>query len=381
MRDAWFIARMDIAHIFKSKETLVWLFVMPIVFFWFIGSMTAGMGGSSDGESKTPLELWTRGEEGLLVERVVKRLEDNGYAVERVSERERLDGKRRLLLPEDFSARAAAGETATFRFERVGKGLGAEIDQVKISRAVYGVLADLAATAEAGVEPGAEAFADLDAKPQNLTVEVTSAGESKRIPTGYEQAVPGIMVMFTMIVLLTGGAVLLLIERREGLLVRLTATPISRRDIVLGKWISRIALGFIQITFAMAAGTLLFDVRWGSDLPMVLVVLVAWAGLCASGAMLLGSLARTEGQVIGIGVLTSNVLAALGGCWWPIEITPSWMQAVARVLPTGQAMDALHRLVVFEHGAASALPHVAVLVVLTAIVGRLATRAFRFEMS
>jgi len=51
-------------------------------------------------------------------------------------------------------------------------------------------------------------------------------------------------------------------------------------------------------------------------------VLAPWAALCSGLALVLSSIARTEGQVVGIGVLASNLLAALGGCWWPIEIAP-----------------------------------------------------------
>lgn len=61
----------------------------------------------------------------------------------------------------------------------------------------------------------------------------------------------------------------------------------------------------------------------------------------------------TQKQAVGLGVLTANVLAALGGCWWLIEITPEWMQLLQKFLPTGWVMDAIHRLVSFEAGAAS----------------------------
>jgi ABC-2 type transport system permease protein len=138
-------------------------------------------------------------------------------------------------------------------------------------------------------------------------------------------------------------------------------------------------LSFVQIGFAMLAGSLFFGMRWGPDLPMVVLVLVGWGGLCASLALLLGSLASTEGQAITIGVLTGNALGALGGCWWPIEIAPSWMQSLAICLPSGWAMDAMHRLISFRSGAASAVPHVCVLFASTLLVGAVAVRRFRFQ--
>jgi ABC-type multidrug transport system permease subunit len=80
-----------------------------------------------------------------------------------------------------------------------------------------------------------------------------------------------------------------------------------------------------------------------------------------------------------VGILTTMVLAALGGCWWPIEITPDWMQTLARLLPTGWAMDAMHKLINFGDPAASALPHVATMAIGALVVGWLGTKWFRYQ--
>ena len=83
--------------------------------------------------------------------------------------------------------------------------------------------------------------------------------------------------------------------------------------------------------------------------------------------------------VSGLGVLAANVLAALGGCWWPIEVTPPWMQGLQNFLPTGWTMDALHKLISFEAGALSAVPYVLTLLLASAVVAAVAVRSFRYE--
>ena len=285
---------------------------------------------------------------------------------------------RRLTVPEDLTARLLAGDQVELGFVRRGGGLGSDFDGIRIQRAVYTTLADLVTLAQEG-EVDEAALARLNDAPRPLTLEVRQAGERRRIPSGFEQAVPGTMVMFTLLVMLTSGAVLLVIERREGLLRRLAATPLSRGSVVLGKWGGKLTLGLIQISFALLAGRLLFGFDWGPQLPMVLLVLLVYAALVAALGVLLGSLARTEGQAIALGVISANLLAGLGGCWWPIEVTPQWMQAFSLALPTGMAMDALHRLVSFARPASSALPHLAVLALLALVAGWLAARFFRYE--
>lgn len=112
---------------------------------------------------------------------------------------------------------------------------------------------------------------------------------------------------------------------------------------------------------------------------MVLAVLLGWGAFNASLAMVLGNLARTEAQASGIGVLATLVLSALGGAWWPIEIAPEWMQQLALVLPTGRAMDAMHKLVNFAYPANVVIPHLAGLLGSALALGWLGTKTFRYE--
>ena len=63
----------------------------------------------------------------------------------------------------------------------------------------------------------------------------------------------------------------------------------------------------------------------------------------------------------------------------PIEVTPQWMQTIQKFTPTGWTMDALHKLISFQSGAASAMPQVAILVVATIVTATLAVRKFQYE--
>jgi ABC-type multidrug transport system permease subunit len=244
---------------------------------------------------------------------------------------------------------------------------------------VYSVLADVVAAARSEHGFGAAGLAAVDAAPRNLTLVVMPAGNRKTIPSGFAQAVPGILVMFTLLVLMTSGATLIFNERQQGLLRRLAATPISRVELVTGKWLGKSVLGFIQVGFAMLAGVVLFKMDWGPDLWLVFWVLALWAMLCASIGLWLGSVGRSEGQVSGVGVLSANLLAGLGGCWWPIEIAPQWMQSLQKLLPTGWVMDALHQVVNFQSGFEAVAPHLLALTISTLLVAGLAVRYFQYE--
>ncbi|HEV8113289.1 MAG TPA: ABC transporter permease [Planctomycetota bacterium] len=378
IRDAVFIARNELSQTLRQRETIVWIFLMPIVFFYFIGTVTGGFGGG--GDRKTPIAVRAGEDGGFLSAEIERRLSERGYAVTRVEDDAAFaKAARRIEIPARLTATVLGGTPAHVRFHGGEEGLDGDFDALKVRRAVYTVLADLVATSDGGKTPGRDDFAALAQRPRALTLAATSAGKRVDPPVGFEQTIPGTMTMFTLIVLLTSGAVRLAIERRDGQLRRLASTPISRGDIVLGKWAGRLGLGLVQIAVAMVTGVVLFRMHWGSAFPMVCVVMFAWASLAASLSLVLGSIARTDGQAIAIGVLTSNVLAALGGCWWPIEITPPFMQKLAGFLPTGWTMHALHGLVSFRAGWASAVPDVIALAVGALVAGWIAARLFRFQ--
>lgn len=378
-RDALFVGTKDLQYLLREKQTVVWLFGMPILFFYFIGTVTRDFGPSPMARHRLAVEV--PDDAGYLAAELVQRLDQAGYAVEQVTPDQATPvNRRRVVVPSGYTETVAAGERAELALVRPSPdSSSATFDRARILRAATTLWLDVQAIRAEGSEPGPETLAELAARPRALTLDVRLAGDRPTWPAGYEQSIPGIMVMFTLLTMLSAGATLLVTERVQGLLRRLAATPISRGAVVFGKWGGKLALGFLQLGFAVAIASFLFAMDWGPHLGTVLVVLLAWAGFCASLGMLFGCLLRTPGQVQGMGVLITNVLAALGGCWWPIEVTPEWMQSLQKALPTGWAMDAMHRLISFQQAPSSVVPHVTALLVGTLVFGALAARRFRYQ--
>jgi ABC-type multidrug transport system permease subunit len=286
----------------------------------------------------------------------------------------------RLALPPDFTQRVLDGPPVDVDLAYTGQDIFFDFHRVRVGRVVHSILGDLIVLSKTHRAPGPDDFAGLAARPAKLVVRTETAGRPKRIILGFQQSVPGFIVMFTLMVSFNAGAVLLVAERRLGLLRRLASTPISIGSVVTGKLLSRVALGAIQVACAMLTGKYAFGVFWGgSEFWAVLLLLAVYIVWCAAVALLGGTLVRTESHALAIGIISANLLAALGGCWWPIEITPPWMQQLALLLPTGWAMNGLHKLLSYGDPPASILPHLAAFLVTGALAGWLAARRFRFE--
>jgi ABC-type multidrug transport system permease subunit len=185
------------------------------------------------------------------------------------------------------------------------------------------------------------------------------------------------LLILALLVLTTAGAHQLVIEREQGLIARLSASPLSGRTIVLGKWLGRISVGLLQIACGAAAGSLLFPMDWGPNPFAVALVLATYAAFCASAGLWLGSIARTSAQAMTLGVVGTNLVAGLGGAWFPLEIAPAWMRPAEVLLPTGWAMDALHRLIWYQRDASSVALHLAAMVLAAIALAWLAARRLR----
>src|SRR5262249_43362511 len=133
-------------------------------------------------------------------------------------------------------------------------------------------------------------------------------------------------------------------ERRQGTLKRLRAAPLTRRQILLGKFAPCFLLSLVQGLVLLGAGKLVFGMNWGSQ-PLWLFAGVFTTSLAAMGlAVLIASVARTENQVAIYGSLLVLVLALIGGCLMPRELMPESMKQVSRVTPHAWALDAYAQL-------------------------------------
>src|SRR5262245_25428413 len=216
LRSAWFLAQNDLKHMLRARETLLWTFVMPVVFFFFIGSITKNF-GSRGANGRDPLVVEKGTNAGFLAGALESHLGEAGFRVVLPDAVAPNDKTPRLAIPAAFTDSVLAGHKVKVTLTRNGEAdEQSDYDRFRLQRAVFSLLGTLVAAGEVG-RPTPEGIAIVSAAPKTVRLDVKSAGQRRVPPTGFEQAVPGTMVMFTLTLLLTSGAVLLMIERKEGL--------------------------------------------------------------------------------------------------------------------------------------------------------------------
>jgi ABC-type multidrug transport system permease subunit len=174
--------------------------------------------------------------------------------------------------------------------------------------------------------------------------ESEGTGMLKRGALRYQILVPSYTVMFAFFLVLTVGW-LFVAERRQGTLKRLRAAPLTRAEIILGKFIPCFVLSVVQGLFLMVAGKLVFGMSWGPE-PWWLLLVILTTSLAAMGlALFVAALARTETQVSIYGTLLVLVLAGISGCLMgDYTLMPEQMQELSRITPHAWALAAYRQL-------------------------------------
>ncbi|MCC6849722.1 MAG: ABC transporter permease [Deltaproteobacteria bacterium] len=192
-------------------------------------------------------------------------------------------------------------------------------------------------------------------------VERSVTGAPERLNT-FDQNVPGFSVTFLLLGMLLGVSLGLLDERDWGTLARLRTMPVALDVALLAKLVTRFVVGCVQMTLLLIAGRLCFGISLGPE-PWALAL--PTAGIVFAGTafgLVVAGLAYSREAVLPLGSIAIVTMAAVGGCWWPIDLEPRWMQRVALAFPTTWAMAAYNDLMIRRQPLAAALLPTGVLI-------------------
>lgn len=139
-------------------------------------------------------------------------------------------------------------------------------------------------------------------------------------------------------------------ERKNQTLERLLTNGVLRESIIFGKFLMGAYRGVMQVVVLWGVGIVAFGIDLGSSPLAVILVSLAIVFTSSAFGVMLAALVRTAEGASSAGVLASLVLAPLGGSWWPLFITPDWMQALGKLTPHGWANTAFNNLMLFDAG-------------------------------
>lgn len=155
---------------------------------------------------------------------------------------------------------------------------------------------------------------------------------------------PGIIV-FGILILIPTSARIMVSDKEKGFLSRLLTTPARPLDFISGYSLCLVVIAIIQIIIFVAAA-------WGFGMDIVGSLWLAFlifllTGLCSIGiGMVVASLTKTENQAEPLCWLFAMPLAMLSGCWFSIELMPSYLRNIGYAFPYAHAIDASRAILI-----------------------------------
>jgi len=339
----------DLKRVAKDRMALLWLLAMPLVMAYVFGST---LGGYDTQTTWIPVIDLDHHELSALF---IDQLREEGYNIEVKDAGFQAELKRRwpygIVLPAGFSEAILHGQqiklplvrgtTPSDRFLEVQSRLLQAI--IRFTKGI--AVADISHRPWDGTARAA--LKEALARPQLLTVTRKSYRTLRPPPTGFSQSMPGMLVMFVFQMVLTYGGVSLVNDRLGGQLRRLLVTPVHPLEAYAGKVLARVLTACIQAFLLLLFGAIFFHLPMGDHPIYLLPVVLCLAAVAGCMSLLAGVLCTAEKQVILVGIFGSMALAALGGCWWPIEIVPESFKTIAKLTPSYWSMHGLQSVLYF----------------------------------
>jgi len=190
-------------------------------------------------------------------------------------------------------------------------------------------------------------------------------------------ALPGILGMNMMFSCLFGVGYVLVRYRKNSVLKRLQATPLTALEFISAQVLSRLGIVLVIAVSIYTGCDLLFDfVMLGSYLDLLVVTILGAMAMISLG-LLIASRSRSEELTGGLLNMASWPMMILSGVWFSLEGAPQAVRWFADLLPLTHLVAAA-RAVMTDGATLSQLSY-PITVMLAMVVGFLAVAALLFR--
>ena len=178
-------------------------------------------------------------------------------------------------------------------------------------------------------------------------------------PEGITQhnIVPGLMgVILTMtMIMMTGLAVTR--ERERGTMEHLLAMPVNPLEVMLGKIVPYIMVGYIQVVLILAASRFIFDVPIQGSLWLLLACVLLFIAANLSVGIMFSTIARNQMQAMQMTFFFFLPSMLITGFMFPFRGMPIWAQRIGEVLPLTHFLRLVRGIMLKGNGVWETLPH------------------------
>ncbi|MGD8587568.1 MAG: ABC transporter permease [Chromatiales bacterium] len=191
--------------------------------------------------------------------------------------------------------------------------------------------------------------------------------------------IPGVLGVNLMFSALFGVGYVIVRYRKNGVLKRLRATPLTAFEFLSAQIVSRLLM-LVSVSTLVFIGTdlLVHFQMYGSYWLLLLILLLGSLSLISVG-LLIAARMRSEEAANGVLNLISWPMMLLSGVWFSLEGTSPLVQKLALLLPLTHMIDAARAVMLEGAGLSQVAPHLLALCGFTLVFIFIGSRTFRWE--
>ncbi|MBL9200921.1 MAG: ABC transporter permease [Opitutaceae bacterium] len=250
-----------------------------------------------------------------------------------------------INIPEDFTRRLLRGERPTVLLEADASDPAATGPALAAARTLAGSVFDRDLTGP---------LARLRGKPGPVDFQVHAHYNPENI-TQYN-VVPGLMGVVLTMTMVVITALAITRERERGTMENLLATPVRPAEVMIGKIIPYIVVGYIQMTLILLAARFLFRVPLEGSLALVYVVSFAFIAANLAVGITFSTLAKNQLQAVQMAFFFFLPSILLSGFMFPFRGMPEWAQGIGSVLPLTHYLRIVRGILLKGSGPADIAP-------------------------
>ena len=271
-----------------------------------------------------------------------------------------------INIPEDFSRRLLRGERPTVLIEADATDPAAVGPAVSATRA-------LAESVFNRDLPGP--LSRLRAKPGPVDFRIHAHYNPENI-TQYN-IVPGLMGVVLTMTMVVITALAITRERERGTMENLLATPVRPFEVMTGKILPYIAVGYVQVTLILLAAHFIFHVPMvGSFMLLYGVSLFFIAANLAMG-ITFSTLAKNQLQAVQMAFFFFLPSILLSGFMFPFRGMPEWAQWIGTCLPNTHFLRIARGILLKGNGIAEIIPELWPLLLFLTVAMTIGVKRYR----
>lgn len=189
--------------------------------------------------------------------------------------------------------------------------------------------------------------------------------------------VPGLMgtILTMTMVIMTSLAVTR--ERERGTMENLLAMPVRPFEVMLGKIVPFILVGYVQVVIIVLAARLLFQVPIVGSLGLLSLVMILFIAANLAVGFTFSTIARNQLQAMQMSFFFFLPSMLLSGFMFPFRGMPGWAQAIGEVLPLTHFLRIVRGILLKGNGWAEILPEIGPLLLFLVAVTVIALKRYR----